>query len=81
MEIQSLTEFFKWCTVINGALLVIFYLILTLGQNWVYRMHSRLFPMKRETFTVVIYSFLGFYKIIFIAFNLIPYIALEIMKG
>jgi len=81
MDIQSLTEFFKWCTVINGALLTISSLLLAFGQDWVYRLHSRLFPMKRDAFTVVIYSFIGFYKIIFIAFNLIPYIALAIIKG
>ena len=39
-------------------------------------MHSRWFPMPRQTFNVVIYSFLGVYKIAVFVFNLVPYVAL-----
>ena len=45
----------------------------------VYRLQSRFFPIPRETFNVVIYSFLGLYKIFVIVFCLVPYLALLIL--
>jgi len=80
MNIQMLSVFFMWCTIINFGLLILMSLILVYAAEWVYRIHSKLFPMSRETFNVVIYSFLGLYKIIFIVFCLVPYIVLLIMK-
>ncbi len=44
-----------------------------------YRLHGRFFPMPRETFNVVIYTLLGMYKIIILAFNIIPWIAISII--
>jgi hypothetical protein len=45
----------------------------------VYRMQSKWFPISRETFNVVIYSFLGLFKIVFLVFNLVPYVVLLIV--
>jgi hypothetical protein len=39
----------------------------------------RLFPMPRETFNVIIYSFLGLFKVLFLVFNVVPYLALLIV--
>jgi hypothetical protein len=35
--------------------------------------------MPRETFNVVIYSFLGLFKIVFLVFNVVPWVALLII--
>jgi len=79
MDIETVTRFFMWCTIINGAMLVLWAVMCFLALDFVYRMHSKWFPMPRETFNVAIYSFLGFFKIVFIVFNLIPYVALQIV--
>ena len=42
-------------------------------------MQSKWYPISREAFNVIIYSFLGLYKLFFITFNVVPYIALRIM--
>jgi|TARA_Y100000294_G_scaffold164733_1_gene171690 hypothetical protein len=78
MDIQTLITFFKWCTIINGVLLVLSATIFILAPDFVYQTHSKLFPIPRETFDVIIYSFLGLYKIIFLVFNVVPYVALLI---
>jgi hypothetical protein len=44
-----------------------------------YRTQARWFPISRETFTVVFYSFLGVFKILFILLCLVPYLALLIL--
>ncbi len=80
MDIATLRAFFFWCTIINGGLLILSFLICTCAGDLVYRMHSKWYPMPRETFNVVIYSFIGVYKILFFIFNLVPSIALAIVK-
>ena len=80
MDIQTLTTLFMWCTIINGALLAFWALMCMLAPDLVYRTQSSWFPITRETFNVLIYSFLGFFKILFLIFNFVPYMALLIVK-
>jgi len=54
-------------------------LICTFSGDWVHRMHSKWFPMPREMFNVVIYSFIGLFKIVFLVFNVVPWVALLII--
>lgn len=79
MDMQKVTTFFMWCTIINGALFILWATISILAQDLVYRMHSKWFPLPRETFNVVMYSFLGLFKIVFLVFNVVPYVALVIV--
>ncbi|MCK4621138.1 MAG: hypothetical protein KAT62_02865 [Desulfuromonadales bacterium] len=79
MDIQTLTAFFMWCTIINGALLILWISMCALAPNLVYRTQSLWFPLPRETFNVIIYSFLGLFKIVFLVFNVTPYVALLII--
>ncbi|WP_207688842.1 DUF6868 family protein [Desulfonema limicola] len=79
MNIEIITKFFMWCTIINVGLLVFLFLIVIFASDFIYRMHSRWFPMPREKFNVVLYSFIGAYKILVYVFNLVPWIALAII--
>ncbi len=79
MNIQTLTAFFKWCTIINVALFVLPAIIFIAAPDIIYNWHGQLFHMPRETFDVVLYSFLGLYKIVILVFNLVPYVALRIV--
>jgi hypothetical protein len=79
MDIGTLTTFFMWCTIINGAMYVLSAIMITSARDFVYSVHSKWFHIPRETFNVAIYSFLGFFKIVFIVFNVTPYVALLIV--
>ncbi len=79
MDLQILTTFFMWCTIINGALLTLWITMFMLAPDLVYRTQSKWFPLPRETFNVVFYSFLGLFKIVFLVFNAVPYVALLIV--
>ena len=79
MTLQTLTSFFMWCTILNGALLVFWTLMMLVMPDFVYRTQSKWFPISRDTFNVVIYAFLGLFKIVFIALNVVPYVALLIV--
>jgi hypothetical protein len=79
MDIQTLTTFFMWCTIINGALLVLWTTVCMLAPDLVYRVQSKWFPIPRETFDVVFYAFLGVFKTFWLVFNVVPYVALLIV--
>jgi len=80
MDIQILTKFFMWCTILNVALLALSSVMCMCARDWIYRIHSKWFSIPREAFNVAIYSFLGLYKVLVFVFNLIPYVALLIIK-
>jgi len=80
MAIATVKDFFMWCTILNVALLAFSALFLSLANAWVYKMHTRSFPLSREAFNAIIYSFLGLYKVLIIVFNLVPYLALSILS-
>ncbi len=79
MDIHTLTRFFMWCTILNGGILTLSSLICTFASDWTYRQHSKWFHISRDAFNVAIYSFVGLFKVAFLMFNLIPYVALLIV--
>jgi len=79
MDIQTLTEFFKWCTIINAALLILSVGMYMVAPDFIYRAQSRFFPIARDTFDPIFYGLLGGYKIAIIVFSAVPYVALEII--
>jgi len=80
MDIQTLTIFFMWSSIINGGILVIWTLFLLLLPDFVYRIQSKFFPIPRETYNTIIYSFLGLFKLFYIFLNIVPYIVLLIIE-
>jgi len=79
MNIETLKLFFMWCSVINGALLLFWTLMCLYLPDTVFRLQSRWFPISREQYNLAIYSFLGLFKVLFIVFNVVPYLALLIV--
>ncbi len=80
MDIATVRTFFMWCTIMSGGLLLLSFLIIAFAGDWVYRMHRKWFPLSRESFYGVIYAFLGVLKLFVLIFNLIPYMALLLVK-
>jgi len=79
MDIEILTAFFIWCTIIDGALLLLWIGIYSLAPDLVYRTQSKWFPIPRESFNLIFYAFLGLFKIVFLVFNVVPFLALSII--
>lgn len=76
LDMQALTAFFMWCTILNGGILILWTVFLVFMPDFVYRLQSTWFPIPRETYNVVIYAFLGLFKLLFLVFSAVPYIAL-----
>lgn len=79
MTTQMLQTFFMWCSIINIGLLIVMFFICVAGKNWIYKTHSRWFNLSRENFDLVLYCFIGFYKLLVWVFCIIPWIALSLI--
>ena len=77
---QKITTFFLYCTIINGTILALAIIGSILGPDLGYRLQSQWFQIPRDTLHVIIYSFLGIFKIFWLVFNVAPYMALLIMR-
>ncbi|MDE1462145.1 DUF6868 family protein [Spartinivicinus poritis] len=80
MDINGLTDFFMWCTILNAGFLVYIALMCVLFPNWIYQVQSKWFSISKEAFNIVVYAFVGLYKLFFIVFVLVPYLALLIIE-
>ena len=76
MDITTLTDFFKYCTIINVAILLIS--IITMASDFAYNVHTKLgiWEGSKEAHIQSGYKIIGNYKILTIVFNAVPYFAL-----
>ena len=76
MDIATLTEFFKYCTIINVAILLIS--TITMRTDLIYNVHTKfgIWEGSKEAHKQLGYSVLGNYKILIMIFNAVPYFAL-----
>jgi hypothetical protein len=81
MGIIALKALFFWCTVINGIILLCSSFVCAFARDWLYSIHNKFFDVSRETVSTMLYSFIALYKMLWIVFNLVPYIALLIMAS
>ena len=82
MTRQDLQAVLGWCTVINFGFMMLWFLAFLVAHDFVYQVHSSMFPgLTPESFDVLHYQLLGFYKLSVMLLNLVPYIALRIIGG
>jgi hypothetical protein len=79
MSIPTLTTFFMWCTILNFGIMIAWTIVLASAPDFMYRILIKWFPMPRETFNVVVYSGLAMFRILFVVFILVPFVALLIV--
>ncbi|QEG33696.1 DUF6868 family protein [Bythopirellula goksoeyrii] len=80
MTFESTQSFLGWCTLINVGLLTWWFLMFWLAHDWIYRIHGRLFKIPVETFDAIHYAGMTAYKVGVFLLNLVPYLALAIMR-
>ena len=77
MDIATMTEFFKWCSIINIIMLAIAS-VFSMTSDFAYNVHTKfgVWEGSKEAYKQSNYSFLGNYKMLILVFNLVPYFAL-----
>jgi len=78
-NIQTITSFLGWCTVINLGLYLLTVLMLLGFREPVKNIHSKLFAVSSEKLDELYFNYLGNFKMAIIIFNISPYFALKLM--
>ena len=79
MTIEIIREVLAWCTVLNYALLLLWFLFFSLAHDWLYSFHGKWFTLSAEQFDVIHYAGMAFFKLCIFLFYLTPYLVLRIV--
>ena len=79
MTLEMIRDVLAWCSVINIGLLVIWFLFFMLAHDFMHRFHGKWFKLSEESFDAIHYGGIGFFKIVILVFNIVPYLALRIV--
>lgn len=79
MTLANVADFLLWCTLINGGILLVWTVLFLLAKDFIYGFHSKIFLISKEDYHQAILSALGWFKILFIIFNLTPWIVFNCM--
>lgn len=77
MNFHHILHFLIWSTVINYAILFVWFGVFVFAHDWLYRVHSRWFKMSVETFDAIHYGGIAVYKIGIMLLNLVPLIVMH----
>jgi len=80
MSTQTAISALLWCTVINYGFLLVWFLLLALPHQWLYRLWGTWFHLSAEQFDALSFAGMVIYKIGILLFNLVPLIALLIVR-
>jgi hypothetical protein len=78
-SVESLAQFFGWCTVLNYGLLVFMTFIVVAMRGTMTSIHSRLFGVNEADLPRCYFQVLAHYQSLILAFSLVPYVTLKLM--
>ena len=77
MTIENLHILLGWFSVINAVILLVWFLAFVLARDLIFNIHTRLFKIAEERFDEIHYTMMGYCKIAWFCFNLLPYLVLR----
>ncbi|PVZ89842.1 hypothetical protein C9426_00230 [Serratia sp. S1B] len=81
MTYEAIRQVLLYATLINYAILMAWFLLFVFARQFLKRLQSSLFNLSDNTFDVIHYSGIAFYKIAIIMFNLVPWIAMTLARN
>lgn len=79
-NIAELTTFLGWCSLINIVILFLSSILIVTLKQPIAKLHSKLMGVKSSDLLILYFQYLAHYKIYIIIFNIVPYIALQLMS-
>lgn len=79
MNINELTTFLGWCSVINLAVYLFSALAIIVFKRFTANLHSNIMGIDTKALPSLYFNYLGNYKLGILIFNLTPYFALKMM--
>ena len=79
--VSDLIDFFYYCFILNFSLMCFTSLIIYFFTNSMYSIHTKLgfYSGDKDNYRSLLFNYLGNWKILVIVFNLVPWLALEII--
>ena len=78
MNVTYLYQFLLWCSLINYAVLSLWFLVFMVARERLYRLHSIWFRLSPSQFDAIHYAGMSFYKLSVLLFNIAPCLALRL---
>ena len=79
MTIDILSSLLGWATVINLSIVTVWFLVFIFCHDGLFRLHSKWFKLSEEKFDTIHYAGMAFYKLGTYLFNLVPFLAIQIV--
>jgi len=80
-NIQTITTFLGWCSVVNLGIYLLTALALMGFRNPVKKIHSKLAAVSGERLDELYFNYLANFKLALIILNITPYVALKLMAS
>ena len=78
MELTKLKTIFGWMTLINFVVLLVSTIGVITCRTIIHTVHGSMFNLDSAELDLAYFQYLGWFKVLWIIFNLVPYIALRI---
>ena len=79
MTLETLTTFLGWCTLLNMGVLAFTAIVLGVMRGPISRLHGQLSGLSEADLSRAYFQYQAQYKIVVLAFNFVPYMALRIV--
>lgn len=80
MRVDAIRHFLLWCAIINYAILLVWFLLFLGAHDWMQYIHTAWFNLTPGQFDALHYGGMTAFKIGILLFNLVPYVALTIVR-
>jgi hypothetical protein len=79
MSVEVVREALLWCAILNYGLLLVWFLLIALPHEWLYRLWGQWFRVPTGQFDTMNFAGIALYKVGILLFNVVPYLALQIV--
>ena len=79
MSLKTLKTVFFWMTVVNFLILMISAFGVVMLTQEMKVLHSKIFHISPDKLSLIYFEYLAWYKLLWLIFNLVPYVAMRIM--
>lgn len=80
MSIEMVRKALLWSALINYGILLVWFLFFVLAHDRLYLLHGQWFRLSVEQFDMLHYAGMSIFKIGILLLNVVPYIALHIVR-
>ncbi len=81
MDINLITDFFMWLSILNVSVIILFYALLYFAFDFVYMPYKKIYMGSKEDFNKTLINIFLQYRMLTGFFAIFPYITLLIIKN